>query len=290
MPGMDTASDAADRADDADDSARTDRALSDLARAPARPDARARDAAAADRGAAARDQLIRQATRIFAAKGFAGASTREICEAAGVNVASIHYYFGDKEGLYREVLLRPIGQMTGQFGEFGRTEVPFEVLIRGMLGAFVLMGLKDEPYELDVTRLHMREMIEPSPVFREVVRQSIVPQHDALAATLAHHCGLARPDADIHQLAFAMFAMASDYCMSREFMTMLAPQLLAQPRAAEHIVERLAGYCVALLEHEKERRQAGARGGAGRPTTRPRAAPKRAKPAKRPPGGRARRG
>lgn len=215
--------------------------------------------AASDRGALAREQLIKQATRIFAAKGFAGASTREICEAAGANVAAIHYYFGDKEGLYRAVLLHPISRMTGQFGRFDDASIPFEQVIRRVLGTFVDMSLKDDAHELDVTRLHLRESLEPSAIFRDVVAQSILPQHNALAALIAAHCGLKKPDTDIHQLTFAMFAMASDYCMSREFINMLAPQLLTQPRARERIVERLVGYSMALLGHEKKRRAAAKR-------------------------------
>ncbi len=212
------------------------------------------DLATTDRGTAAREQLIKHATRIFSAKGFAGAATREICDAAGVNVAAIHYYFGDKEGLYRAVLMRPISQVTAQFGRFDDMSIPFEQVIRTVLGVFVDMALNDDPHELDVTRLHLRESLEPSAIFREVVAQSIVPKHNALAALIAAHCSMKKPDPDIHQLTFAMFAMATDYCMSREFINMLAPQLLAQKRAREHIVDRLVGYCMALLEHEKKRR------------------------------------
>lgn len=220
----------------------------------AKPATLSGEPAPADRGAVAREQLIKHATRIFAAKGFAGAATREICDAAGANVAAIHYYFGDKEGLYRAVLMGPIREVTGQFGRFDDPSIPFEQVIRKVLGAFVDMALNDDPHELDVTRLHMRESLEPSAIFREVVAQSIVPQHNGLAALIAAHCGLKKPDVDIHQLTFAMFAMATDYCMSREFINMLAPQLLAQKHARERMVERLVGYCMALLEHEKARR------------------------------------
>lgn len=207
-----------------------------------------------DRGSAARAQLIKHATRIFAAKGFAGAATREICEAAGANGAAIHYYFGDKEGLYRAVLMDPIREVTGRFGRFDDPSIPFDEVIRNVLGAFVDMALNDDPHELEVTRLHLRESLEPSAIFRDLVAQSILPQHNALAALIATHCGMKKPDVDIHQLTFAMFAMATDYCMSREFINLLAPQLLAQPRARERIVDRLVGYSLALLEHERQRR------------------------------------
>ena len=209
-----------------------------------------------DRGAVAREHLISRGTRIFATKGFAAATTREICDAAGVNVSAIHYYFGDKEGLYRAALLQPIREMTTAFGRYDDPALPFEQSMRMFLTPFLMSsrGGEDE-LDADVMRMHLREMIEPSDVFREITAQTIVPAHDALAKVLARHARLAAPDADIHQLAFAIVAMAHDYCMSREFMKMLAPEVLDRPRAMELIVERLVGYSRALLDYEVARRR-----------------------------------
>lgn len=209
-----------------------------------------------DRGAVAREHLITHGTRIFATKGFAAATTREICDAAGVNVSAIHYYFGDKEGLYRAALLQPIREMTEAFGRYDDPALPFEQSMRMFLTPF-LMSSRGGEDELDafVMRMHLREMIEPSDVFREITAQTIVPAHNALANVLARHGGLPAPDADVHQLAFAIVAMAHDYCMSREFMKMLAPDVLDRPRATELIVERLVGYSRALLDYEVARRR-----------------------------------
>jgi len=204
-----------------------------------------------DRGALAREQLIAHATQIFAAKGYAAATTREICDAAGVNIAAIHYYFGDKEGLYRAALLRPIAEMTAAFGRFDDPALSFEQAMRQFLAPFVMPGVDDLAGA--VMRLHLREMIEPSDVFREITAQTIAPAHHALVALLARHAG--RPaDADLQQLAFAIVAMAHDYCMSREFMKMLAPDVLDRPQALERILDRLVGYSRALLDYETARR------------------------------------
>lgn len=208
------------------------------------------------KGTLARDQLILHATRIFAAKGYAAAATREICQAAGVNVAAIHYYFGDKEGLYRAVLTRPIRAFTEQLGGFDDPALPFEQSMRRLLAPFVRMALDDNDYDLQVTRLHLREMLEPTAVFRDVVGSNVLPHHQALAGLLARHCGLRQPDADIHQLAFAVVALANDYCISRELMRMLAPEVLAGADAGERILDRLVAFSIALVAQEQERRGA----------------------------------
>jgi AcrR family transcriptional regulator len=203
---------------------------------------------------AAREQLIAHGTRIFATKGYAAATTREICEAAGVNVAAIHYYFGDKEGLYRAALLQPIREMTAAFGRFDEPQLGFDAALRMFLAPFLAPPGGGDDADAHVMRMHLREMIEPSDVFREITAQTIVPAHNALAGMLARHAGLDRPDADIHQLAFAIVAMAHDYCMSREFMRLLAPEVLDRPRALERILDRLVGYSRALLDYEIGRR------------------------------------
>jgi len=51
-----------------------------------------------------RQKILDSATELFAQKGYEGASTREIAEAAGVTVPNIYYYYKDKQGLYQATL------------------------------------------------------------------------------------------------------------------------------------------------------------------------------------------
>lgn len=50
-----------------------------------------------------RMRLMGAASELFVRKGFSGVSIREIADSAGTNSALISYYFGDKQGLFREV-------------------------------------------------------------------------------------------------------------------------------------------------------------------------------------------
>jgi TetR/AcrR family transcriptional regulator len=51
-----------------------------------------------------RQQLLAAARGLFAQQGYHAISTRQVAEAAKVNPAMIHYYFGSKEGLYEAML------------------------------------------------------------------------------------------------------------------------------------------------------------------------------------------
>ncbi len=49
-------------------------------------------------------QIMRAAIQLFTARGYEGASVREIATAAGVNIGLIRYHFGHKADLYRDTL------------------------------------------------------------------------------------------------------------------------------------------------------------------------------------------
>jgi AcrR family transcriptional regulator len=52
----------------------------------------------------ARERLLETAIGIFAQKGYAGTSVREIAEQAGVSKPVLYYYFKSKEGLFLAIL------------------------------------------------------------------------------------------------------------------------------------------------------------------------------------------
>lgn len=52
----------------------------------------------------ARQRLLETATELFAEKGYAGTSVREIVDRAGVSKPVLYYYFKSKEGLFYAIL------------------------------------------------------------------------------------------------------------------------------------------------------------------------------------------
>ena len=53
-----------------------------------------------------KEQIINVAERLFAERGFAGTTLRNVISEADVNLAAVHYHFGSKEELFRAVVKR----------------------------------------------------------------------------------------------------------------------------------------------------------------------------------------
>jgi TetR/AcrR family transcriptional regulator, regulator of cefoperazone and chloramphenicol sensitivity len=164
----------------------------------------------ADRGERARTRLLAEASHIFSEEGYAKASTREICVAAGLNPAAIHYHFGDKDGLYRAVLLGPIQGIAAQLAGFDDPGLTLAQSLHHLLRGFVGEDGQSIPDADEGVRLYLREMIEPTPVFAAAAAQHIGPVHDAIARLFARHIGVHEPDEDVHRLVFGLIAMARD--------------------------------------------------------------------------------
>src|SRR3954470_24235673 len=85
-------------------------------------------------GAQSRERLLLAAMRLFAEQGFARTSTREIALAAGTNIASISYYFGDKAGLYRAAFREPAPHPKNDIDAFTRESNTLRDSLRAFYG------------------------------------------------------------------------------------------------------------------------------------------------------------
>jgi TetR/AcrR family transcriptional regulator len=59
-----------------------------------------------------RRRILDAAERAFALRGYAGARLRDIAQEAGVHHALVHHYYGDKRGLFDEVVRRGLSRIS----------------------------------------------------------------------------------------------------------------------------------------------------------------------------------
>ncbi|MEA5593343.1 TetR/AcrR family transcriptional regulator [Rivularia sp. UHCC 0363] len=91
-----------------------------------------------------KEQILNVAERLFAEKGFAGTTLRNVIREAGVNIAAVHYHFGSKEELFIAVLRRVARQCIElQLQQLAKYEnLPEPPLVENILQAFFAPPLR----------------------------------------------------------------------------------------------------------------------------------------------------
>ena len=137
-----------------------------------------------------RERLLKAAERLFADRGFKKVTVRDICRAARANVAAVNYHFGDKLGLYREVMQSAIDRMRGTNDEarLAGAGQPAEEQLRRYIAIFVRRILT--PGNDTIHRLINREMHDPTPALDALIEQGVRPRIEYLSALIAQimHC------------------------------------------------------------------------------------------------------
>ncbi|MHB8622640.1 MAG: TetR/AcrR family transcriptional regulator [Sulfuricaulis sp.] len=170
-------------------------------RGPGRPGGEARSPAI-------RAALLNAARELFARRDFTAVSVRAIAAAAHVNPAMIHYYFGDKDGLYRAMLhetfdplLQKVQSLTKQEHEI----LPAEL---GQLMIGLMTMLAREPW---VAQLIVREVLAEEGPFRKIfIREFAAKGGGRLPALLNREIasGRVRQDLDATLGALSFMSMA----------------------------------------------------------------------------------
>jgi AcrR family transcriptional regulator len=98
------------------------------------------------------DKILDTAERLFGDQGYAGTSLRQIITEAGVNLAAIHYHFGNKEELLIHLVRRKAAPVNDERvalldryeAEYDPAPVPIEKLLRAFLGP-PLQKIRESP-------------------------------------------------------------------------------------------------------------------------------------------------
>ena len=149
------------------------------------------------------ENLILAGIDLFGEHGFRSTTTRMIATAAGANIGSIAYYFGNKHGLYlaaarhissrlRETLqLEQMGITHDHAGTPGREQACqlLERLVRRMVHLFM-----EKPEARRWLMLVMREQANPSEAFDILYRDAFEKAHVTIATLISVLMDLERTD------------------------------------------------------------------------------------------------
>ena len=136
-------------------------------------------------GLLTRSHILQAAGRLYAEKGFARTTGKEICARAHVNMAAINYHFGDKAGLYDAVLVEAHRQIVSldELESIYDTEGDVIDKLRKIVGG-VLERATDPAAPWGV-RVLAREIMSWSPGGRAALERAIVPKADVVRRLIA---------------------------------------------------------------------------------------------------------
>ncbi|MFO0445196.1 MAG: TetR/AcrR family transcriptional regulator [Betaproteobacteria bacterium] len=200
----------------------------------------------------ARLRLLRVAIRLFAHQGFAKTSTRELAEAAQVNVAAISYYVGDKAGLYRAAFLEPMDP-TEDLARFTDPALPLADALAGFYAGF-LEPLRQGDEARLCTKLHLREMLESTGIVDGGLARSLQPLHDALLVLLVRHLGLPGADDELQRLAICIEGLGVQLHVGLDINEAIAPGINTAPGAIDRWHATLVQAALAMVKAEAARR------------------------------------
>lgn len=193
-------------------------------------------------------RILEAAGPIFAEKGFDGATAREICDAAGVNIAAVNYYFGSKEQLYVEAVKHAIPAIGTDFMQTaGSTDAPAEERLAGFIRTLVA-HMVGEPQPAWKSKLIMREMLEQSTGCREYFLEHVRNNLNALLSILDELLPAATPRHRRYQTAFSIIAQCVHYRGAFQLIQAVVPaELHRRYFTSEHIAKHIIQVVFAAL-------------------------------------------
>jgi len=186
-----------------------------------------------------RSRLLDAAGPIFAEKGYQAATVREICQEAGVNLAAVNYYFGDKERLYVEAVksAHPLSRAPKPADDWPPGTPP-----RTKLADFIhaavhqLLGVHTAPWQ---SQLVLREVMNPTAACRELVEEYLRVRFNLLQSILDE---ILPPDTPAHKRHQIGFSIISQFVYFRAARSVIA-MIVGEEESEEHYgAEQLADH------------------------------------------------
>lgn len=191
--------------------------------------------------------ILSAAERVFARAGFGGATMAAIAEASGLPKANLHYYFGSKEVLYREVLARILSDWLAPTHGITPDADP-----RAALEQYIRDKMALSAERPDGSKVFANELLHGAPVIKGLLatdlrklllEKAAVVQDWISAGRMAH--------VDPIHLFFTIWAATQTYAdFDEQIKAVLGrTELIAtdHARATEHVVTLILRGCGLLL-------------------------------------------
>ena len=195
-----------------------------------------------------RGKLIESAGQVFAEVGFREATVREICSRAGTNVAAVNYHFGDKFGLYTEVLrssifAEQVPPLSVEFSHSSDLRAALTALIYEWFES-IHAGGRPAWY----ARILAHEMAQPT-LALDLVAEAMGPNYLRFRTLVGKLTGYGPNDVHTRMCVHSVVGQILHYVQARPMLARLWPDLKLENREQRRaIAEQIAEFSLAGME------------------------------------------
>jgi len=198
-----------------------------------------------------RERLIEAAGEMFAELGFHHTTVREICNRAGANIAAVNYHFGDKTGLYTEVVRQSMraAKLEAVRAAFDQNAPPAEILravIKTRLESLRGLDLGDWHF-----RIFAHELAKPTPAMNVVVNEAIRPLYLRMCKLIAVIVALPPDHQKTRLCAQSIIGQILFYAFAAPVISRLGPEVKMTRSQVDLIANHITEFSLAYLRNLK---------------------------------------
>ena len=196
-----------------------------------------------------RDKLLDVAGRIFADRGYRAATIREISVAAHANIAAVNYHFGDKLGLYTEVVHQSMrmAELEAMQNALAQ-QAPPEVILRSVIRVR-LRGICRNDRPDWYFRILVHEMAQPTPALRQLINEVGRPIFERMLGLIGGMIGLPADDDKTRLCAVSVMGQIMVYVFSQPLLVGVWPELKLTPEQVDRIADHIADFSLSYIQN-----------------------------------------
>lgn len=202
-------------------------------------------------GDVTRTHILEVAGQLFAERGFANTTSKQVCLQAKTNTAAVNYHFGSYQGLYMAVLQEVHQRLLSldYLNALADSALPARDKLAQFVESLIYDLLENRSWH---TRLWARELMTPSAYAVTAVQTYALPKFGVIHRLVAEVSGLALDSPALQRCVLSVMAPCMVLLVvSHELDTPLKP-ILQQPTAVlvEHIKIFMFAGLDALSHHQ----------------------------------------
>jgi AcrR family transcriptional regulator len=200
-------------------------------------------------------RILQAAEAVFAAKGFEGASTREIAAAAGVNISSLHYHWESKETLYFAVFENVydciVDLVRGTIPDDSPGQAAGRQVVDDAMG-LLFDFFADHP---NVPKLLVRRLLETTETTGEIERDILLPAWRRFASW-THDLSRAVDERDAPLFMLTVHSVMLLFMLDSQQFTGLIGGSVRSPQLRQRLRPYIINLVHMLIRAERDRKPA----------------------------------